>query len=54
MGVILFGIYLVIDTALILQGGKYGLTIDDYILGALILYIDIINLFLFILRLLRR
>jgi FtsH-binding integral membrane protein len=54
LGVIVFGIYLVIDTALILQGGKWGITTDDYIIAALILYIDIINLFLYILQLLNR
>jgi FtsH-binding integral membrane protein len=54
MGVILFGIYLIFDTQLIL--GKFGLeySIDDYIIAALNIYIDIIQMFLYILQLLRR
>jgi FtsH-binding integral membrane protein len=53
-GVILFGIYLIFDTQLIL--GKFGLeySIDDYIIAALNIYIDIIQMFLYILQLLRR
>jgi FtsH-binding integral membrane protein len=52
LGVIIFGIYIIIDTQLIMGSHKYGITMDDYILGALILYIDIIQLFIYILRLL--
>ncbi len=52
LGAALFGIYLVIDTQLIVDGGRYSLSLDDYITGALILYIDIIQIFLFILSLL--
>ena len=49
---VLFGIYLVYDTQLIV-GGKYAeLEYDDYIWGALMLYTDIIGLFLNILQLL--
>jgi protein lifeguard len=53
-GVLLFSIYLIFDTQLIL--GRFGMQyeIDDYILAALNIYIDIIQLFLFILSLLRR
>ena len=54
LGAIIFGIYLVIDTQMIIGGKRYSLSFDDYIVGALVLYIDIINLFLYILRLLRR
>jgi FtsH-binding integral membrane protein len=54
LGVILFTIYLIFDTQLILGrfGNKYSL--DDYILASLNIYIDIIQLFLYILDLLRR
>jgi len=50
LGVILFSVYLVFDTQLIMGGeGKYAsLGKDDYILGAIILYLDIINIFLYI------
>lgn len=49
--VMIYGIYIIIDTQLILGGGRYKLTTDDYILGSLYLYIDIIRLFLDLLRL---
>eukprot|EP00331_Platyophrya_macrostoma_P030336 CAMPEP_0176446492 /NCGR_PEP_ID=MMETSP0127-20121128/24363_1 /TAXON_ID=938130 /ORGANISM="Platyophrya macrostoma, Strain WH" /LENGTH=245 /DNA_ID=CAMNT_0017832547 /DNA_START=24 /DNA_END=761 /DNA_ORIENTATION=- len=52
LGVIFYGIYLIYDTQLIIGGGTYELTIDDYVIGAIIIYIDIIILFLRILRLL--
>jgi hypothetical protein len=44
--------YLVVDTQLML-GGKhqYALSPEEYVFAALNLYLDIINLFLFILRL---
>lgn len=50
--VLVYGIYIIIDTQLIAGGGRYKLTTDDYILGSLYLYVDIIGLFLHILRLL--
>lgn len=48
---ILFSVYLVYDTQLL--SGKFGIKYseDDYILAALNIYLDIINLFLEILRL---
>ena len=51
IGVILFGLYLIYDTQLILGqfGRKYS--IDDYVFAALALYLDIINLFVYILSL---
>ena len=54
MGVILFGMYLVYDTQLICGKHKLKLSIDDYIIAALILYIDIIQIFLYILEILGR
>lgn len=53
-GVILFGLYILYDTQLIVGNKELSLGIDDYILGAFMLYIDIINLFLYILELLQR
>lgn len=52
LGAAVFGIYLVIDTQLIFGGGRYSLSMDDYVAGALILYIDIVQIFLYILQLL--
>ena len=44
--VILFSIYLIYDTQLIMGNRKEMIQIDDYILGAYELYLDIIQLFL--------
>ena len=54
IGVVLFGIYLVFDTQLIVGGTRreYSISKEDYILGAMILYLDIINIFVFLLRIL--
>lgn len=52
LGIIVFSGYIIYDTQLIVGGKKHQLTIDDYVIGALMLYADIINLFLYILRLL--
>jgi FtsH-binding integral membrane protein len=48
-GVILFGIYIVIDTQMIIGGHRLQLSMDEYVVGALILYIDIIQIFLYLL-----
>eukprot|EP00927_Polykrikos_kofoidii_P006197 TRINITY_DN12518_c0_g1_i2.p1 TRINITY_DN12518_c0_g1~~TRINITY_DN12518_c0_g1_i2.p1 ORF type:complete len:284 (+),score=19.41 TRINITY_DN12518_c0_g1_i2:65-853(+) len=50
-GALLFCCYLVFDTQQIL-GGKhqYQYSVDDYALGAINLYIDVVQLFLFLLR----
>jgi len=47
-----YGIYLLVDTQLICGGHTWKLSEEDYILGALILYMDIIIPFLKILSLL--
>ena len=52
--VLLFGLYLIYDTQLILGNGALKLTEEDYIYAAMSLYIDIIQIFLSILRLLGR
>jgi len=53
-GVLLFTFYIVYDTQLLI--GEYGghqaqFTVDDYVFAALNLYLDIVNLFLYILSL---
>lgn len=48
----IYSLYLIIDTQLIMGGKKMQLTLDNYILGAVLLYIDIIQLFLNLLRIL--
>lgn len=47
-----YTIYLLIDTQLILGGGKYEVKMDDYVMASAILYLDIINLFLQLLKIL--
>lgn len=54
LGVILYGFYLIYDTRLIMGQSSWKLQIDEYIVGAMILYIDIIMIFLRILALLGR
>lgn len=54
LGVTLFAFYLVYDTQLMLGGShKYSISPEEYIFAALNLYLDIINLFIYVLRLLR-
>jgi FtsH-binding integral membrane protein len=52
IGVILFGFYLIIDTQMILGGKTVEIAVDEYFLAAMLLYIDIIQIFLYILQLL--
>lgn len=54
LGVILFGIYLIIDTQLILGGKRLQFSIDDYAAAAMLLYIDIIQIFMYILAMLKK
>ena len=53
LGVIAFSLYLIYDTQLIVGNHENKLEIDDFIVGAIMLYLDIINLFLHILKLLK-
>ena len=50
IGALIFSVYIIYDTQLIMGGHKYQLGPEDYIFGAMALYLDIINLFLNILR----
>lgn len=43
--------FVVFDVQMIFRVGKHGISKDDYIQAALILYLDIVNLFLHLLRL---
>jgi hypothetical protein len=52
-GIILFGLYLLYDTQLIMGNKDNELEIDDYILGAFMLYTDIIYIFIKILEILQ-
>jgi len=52
LGIILFGLYLIYDIQLIVGNKTVLLETDDYIIGALMLYTDIISIFIEILNLL--
>lgn len=52
-GVLLFSFYLIYDTQLLLGSKENSIEMDDYIFAALMLYVDIINLFIYILKLLK-
>lgn len=51
LGILLFSFFLVYDTQLIMGGGHVQLEVDQYCSGALQLYLDVIQLFLYILQL---
>lgn len=50
-GILLFSFYLIYDTQMIMGKGELRLGVDDYVFAALQLYLDIIQLFLYILEL---
>lgn len=54
LGLILYSIYLIFDTQLVM--GKFGIeySIDDYIIASMNIYIDIIQIFIYILSILNR
>lgn len=55
IGAILFSFYIVYDTQLIVGGGhKYSYDTDEYVFAALNLYLDIINLFMYLLQIFGR
>lgn len=52
IAIVIVSIFIVWDTKQIASGKKYGLGYDDYVVGALLLYTDIITLFMYILAIL--
>jgi len=48
---IMFGFYIVYDTHQIMGGGHHEIDSEDYIIASMIIYLDIINLFLHVLKL---
>jgi len=51
IGAIIFSLYIVFDTQMMMGGNhKYALDPEEYVFAALNLYLDIINLFLYILQ----
>jgi len=51
LGILAFSFYLIYDTQLVMGNGELRLGVDDYIYGAFQLYLDIIQLFLYIMQL---
>lgn len=52
LGIVLYGLFLIIDTIMITGGktmSKRACSMDDYVIGAMMLYLDIIYLFIYIL-----
>ena len=59
LGLLFYSIYLIVDTMRICkdkcsQYGDISFDYDDYIIGALMLYIDIVMIFVYILQLMGR
>lgn len=53
LGALLFSIYLIYDTQMMIGGShKYAISPEEYIFAALNLYIDIVNIFLYIVTIL--
>lgn len=52
LGAVLFGLYILYDTQLIVGNKSQKYDIDDYIIAALMIYVDIISLFIELLSLL--
>ena len=51
-GAALFGLYLIVDIQLIMGNQSRRIGMDDYVFAAINLYLDVINIFLYILRIL--
>ena len=49
LGALLFCIFLIYDTQLILGQGQFSYSLDDAYLASIQLYLDVINIFLYIL-----
>lgn len=50
-GCVIFILFLAYDTQMITGGKKYAISPEEYILGSILLYVDIVYIFLFILQL---
>ena len=51
LSILVYGLFIIHDTQLIAGGGKHKLGLDEYIVAALIIYIDIICMFTELLKL---
>jgi FtsH-binding integral membrane protein len=53
IGAAVFACYIVFDVQLMIGGGAYSIEPDEYVFAAINIYLDIVNLFLYLLRLLQ-
>jgi FtsH-binding integral membrane protein len=51
IGALLFSFYLVYDTQIMLGKNKYSISPEEYVFATLNLYLDIVNIFIYILSL---
>jgi len=51
LSVFFYGLYLIYDTQLLIGNKYFDIGIDDYIIASIVLYIDIVLLFIKLLRL---
>ena len=50
--IVIYSVFIIYDTQLI-AGGRYNeISFDDYVIGALMLYVDVVGLFIYIMSLL--
>jgi len=54
LGVVIFTVYLAFDTKMIMGGGRFELGPDDWIVAVVQLYVDIVQIFLYLLNLFGR
>ncbi|CAF2906183.1 unnamed protein product, partial [Rotaria sp. Silwood2] len=51
LGAVAFSIFLAVDTQLIMGGKRHEISAEDHVFASLMLYIDIVYIFLYILTL---
>lgn len=51
IGAVVFMVFLAFDTQLIMGGKRYEISSEDYVFAAIQLYVDIVEIFLFLLQL---
>ncbi|CAF3910327.1 unnamed protein product, partial [Rotaria sordida] len=52
LGALIFSMFLAIDTQLIMGGKQHEISAEDYVFASLMLYIDVVYIFLYLLMLL--
>jgi FtsH-binding integral membrane protein len=52
LGAVAFSIFLAVDTQLIMGGKRHEISAEDHVFASIMLYLDIVYIFIFILQLL--